>query len=195
MKINGVSISDGNRKTGAVPSVSLLACESCPKNAPCKADCYVVRNMYWRDTIKNAHASNLKLARVDPGSYLDAVMVYLERKAPRLFRWHISGDMLDQDYVDGVVYIARAFPEIRFLAFTKRHDLDYRGAPDNLTIVYSMWPGWGDADTVKGPRAWMQDGTETRVPADAIECPGNCETCGMCWSLPSLKRDVVFHKH
>jgi hypothetical protein len=22
--------------------------------------------------------------------------------------------------------------------------------------------------------AWMQDGTETRVPEDAIECPGQC---------------------
>ena len=45
------------------------------------------------------------------------------------------------------------------------------------------------------PEGTMQDGTETRVPEDAIRCPGNCETCGLCYELPRLGRDVVFHKH
>jgi hypothetical protein len=43
--------------------------------------------------------------------------------------------------------------------------------------------------------AWMQDGTETRIPKGAIECHGNCETCGLCYELPRLGVDVVFHKH
>src|ERR1035437_875610 len=34
---------------------------------------------------------------------------------------------------------------------------------------------------------------ETRVPADAIACPGNCESCGMCYELERLGHDVVFH--
>ena len=40
-----------------------------------------------------------------------------------------------------------------------------------------------------------EDGSEVRVPKDAIECPGNCESCGMCYELDRLGRDVVFHKH
>ena len=44
------------------------------------------------------------------------------------------------------------------------------------------------------PLAYMQDGTEKRV-TNALECPGNCETCGMCWNLKSLNKNVVFKKH
>ncbi len=195
MKANGISISEGNTKTGSVPSVSLLACASCPKDVPCTRDCYVVRNMYWRSSTKKAHKGNLVQAKREPEKYFGTVSRYVAKKKPRLFRWHISGDMLSQDYLNNVKAVAIGNPATRYLAFTKYHTLNWKDKPDNLTVVYSMWPGWGDADAVAGPRAWMQDGTEDRVPADALECPGNCESCGMCWALPSLGRDVVFHKH
>ena len=34
---------------------------------------------------------------------------------------------------------------------------------------------------------------ETRVRVDAVACPGNCESCGMCYKLERIGHDVVFH--
>ena len=43
--------------------------------------------------------------------------------------------------------------------------------------------------------AWCDDGEETRIPADAIECPGNCNECRVCWYLSKLDKDTKFKKH
>jgi hypothetical protein len=119
---------------------------------------------------------------------------------PPLFRWHVAGDILSNDYLRGMCQIAAANPGTHFLAFTKAFDIVNRYAdratiPDNLVIVFSAWPEMSFLNPHGHRVAWMQDGTETRVPEDAIECPGNCETCGMCYELERLGRDVVFHKH
>ena len=68
-----------------------------------------------------------------------------------------------------------------------------KNLPNNLTIVISVWPGLRIPNS-KLPKAFMQDGTENRIN-NAIECPGNCENCGMCWNLSKLGKNVVFNKH
>ena len=37
-------------------------------------------------------------------------------------------------------------------------------------------------------------GTETRIPEGSLECPGDCNHCGMCWALPEIGKDTYFHK-
>lgn len=191
------AISDGNSKLGAIPNISLIPGKDCG-DVPCKRDCYALKA--WRQ-YKGARAAwtrNSTMAHKDRAEYFRQIESYLARKNPRWFRWHVAGDILDQDYLAHMVRIAKTFPNVRFLAFTKRHDLDFKGLPSNLAIVFSMWPGWGTVGHARrtGLRiAWMQDGTEKRVPNNAIECPGNCENCAMCWHLKKLNRDVVFHKH
>jgi hypothetical protein len=96
--------------------------------------------------------------------------------------------------------IAAANPSTHFLAFTKNFDVvnrfeDRRAVPSNLVIVFSAWPRMNFLNPHGHRVAWMQDGTETRVPKDAIGCPGNCETCGLCYELSRIGRDVVFQKH
>ena len=92
------------------------------------------------------------------------------------------------------------------LAFTKEFDtvreLVRRGIlPNNpediakfpLQIVLSEW-----ADELKAPEDLVAMGYHTSravydvadVREDEFLCPGNCETCGMCWRLNSMK-DVV----
>jgi hypothetical protein len=122
------------------------------------------------------------------------------KSKPRLFRWHVAGDILSEEYLCEMCRIAAENPDTHFLAFSKSFDIingyeDHQALPGNLVIVFSAWPGM-KFDNPHGHRvAWMQDGSETRMPADAITCPGNCETCGRCYQLPKLGRDVVFHKH
>jgi len=195
MRVDGISIVDGNTKTGAVPAVSTTPIEGCPAGVPCatRDGCYACKFLH-RPTVRAAWSDNLDAVRHDRARFFGALRVYLSKRLPRFFRWHVAGDIADAAYLAEMKALARDFPNTRFLAFTKRHSLNFRGLPANLTVVLSMWPGWGNTRE-KMPRAWMQDGTETRVPADAVECPGNCESCGMCWNLPRLGRDVVFEKH
>lgn len=192
-----VSISGGNTKLGAIPNVSLIPGRDCG-NVPCKVDCYALKAWKQYKETRAAWTRNSEKAHKDREDLFVQLRSYLEKKSPRWFRWHVAGDILDQQYLEEMIAIARDFPGTRFLASTKRHDLTFKVMPDNLAIVFSMWPGWGSEDKARKLGlgiAWMQDGSETRVPSNAIECPGNCENCAMCWHLNKLGRDVVFHKH
>jgi len=192
--LHGCTISHGNQKVGHTANVSLLPGASCPDDIPCKRDCYEAKALRMYPTVRRARQRNWKLWRSDPDSYFRGIREYLTRYTPKWFRWHVGGDIPSQDYYTEMKKIAREFPGTNFLCFTKNHDLSFAGRPQNLAIILSMWPGWGS--TRKDlPRAWMQDGTETRIPDSAIPCTGSCENCGMCWSLPVVKKDVVFNLH
>ncbi len=192
-------VSTGNIKMGKIFSVSLSPIISCPKGIPCSKDCYAVKAYASRPSVKLAWDDNLEFAKNDEHGFFTAIDKYLKtRKKPiKFFRWHVAGDILSQSYLNQMNMIATNNPNTRFLAFTKHHGLDFNGLQENLVIVFSMWAGWGDISVVPVgmPKAWMQDGNETRVPDDALECIGSCSTCGMCWHLPRLKKDVVFYKH
>jgi hypothetical protein len=193
-------ISDGNMKLGKIPNISLTPCKACSPDAPCKKKCYAMKAYRMYPLVRKAWDTNTKQALgKDRVKYFEDVRKFIAKKSPKFFRWHVAGDIPDEGYLYQMVAIAKTFPETKFLAFTKRHDIlnNWPAAemPDNLEVVMSMWPKWGDAEIKGFRRAWMQDGTETRVPADAIECPGFCENCGMCWSLGKLGRDVVFNVH
>ena len=189
-----VQISKGNMKVGKLPSVSLAPIASCPKGCPCSKDCYAMKAFRQYPTARKAWSDNFAYALKHRDAFFDEIETWIGKHQPKLFRWHVGGDIIDAEYLVCMRATALLFPNTRFLVFTKRHDLNYKDLPDNLSVVFSMWPAWGN--TRKSiPRAWMQNGTETRVPKDAIHCHGGCETCGMCWDLKKLGRDVVFDKH
>jgi hypothetical protein len=149
---------------------------------------------------RKAWSRNERIARRHPDLYFMQIAARVALAKPRLFRWHVAGDILSDDYLRGMCRIAEENPQTRFLVFTKAFNIvdgyeDRDAVPGNLVIIFSAWPGMKFANPHRHRIAWTQDGTETRVPEDAIECPGNCETCGLCYELPKLGRDVVFHKH
>lgn len=194
-------IADGNSKLGHIPNVSLIPGKDCGNCTSCVKDCYAIKFWKMYPTVKAAWSHNSDMARNQRLEYFSGVSEYLGKalskgKAVKWFRWHIAGDILDQDYLESMKAIARAFPETKFLAFTKMHHLEFAELPSNLTIVASMWPGLKmPRNVAKLPKAWMQDGSEKRVPSDAIPCPGRCDQCMMCWHLPNIGKDVVFDKH
>jgi hypothetical protein len=187
-------ISEGNMKLGRLPNVSIPPVVTCANSSFCRKDCYALKAYRMYPRAKEAWKYNYKHLRENRDKYFQDIHEYLEKKTPRLFRWHAAGDILDQDYIERMKRLAESFPEVKFLAFTKMTVLKFSNLPKNLVVVYSAWPGMPFHNPDKLPVAFMQDGTETRV-SNAIECPGNCETCGMCWELPKLKKNVVFHKH
>lgn len=191
-------ISRKNKKTNDTPSVSTSPGATCGKNVPCRRFCYACKMARLRPSVAASWQRNAAIWQRSPHEYFAAIRAYLSLNAPPLFRWHVAGDIPTQAYLDTMKEIAREFPGTLFLAFTKAHHLDFARLPQNLSIVASLWPGWGNADAIrrKGlPIAWMQDGSETRVPASAVPCSGSCATCNDCWHLKLIRRDVVFKKH
>ena len=196
-----ISISSGNRKLGSVMNISTTPGRCCVKGIPCASGgCYALKAVRLYPGTRAAWRRNEDLAKHHPDSYFMQIAAQVAKAQPPLFRWHVAGDILSSDYLRGMCRIALANPHTHFLAFTKNFKVvneyeDREPIPGNLVIVFSAWPRMTFLNPHRHRVAWMQDGTETRVPEDAIECPGNCESCGMCYELDRLGRDVVFHKH
>jgi hypothetical protein len=189
-----VKISSGNTKLGNMHNISLTPIKGCVNCQACKKSCYALKAYKMYANTRKAWNGNLRLARKDRCEYFAQIYLYLMKHKPKFFRWHVAGDILDQAYLDAMIGVAIDTPQTKFLCFTKAHHLNFKDLPENLSIVLSMWPTM-PIPAINLPKAWMQDGTETRMPRNAIECPGNCETCGMCFALKKLGRDVMFHKH
>jgi hypothetical protein len=188
-----VKISKGNTKLGNVMNLSLTPCKTCPADAPCRDKCYAMKAYRQYPNVREAWNGNTEATNNRP-AFFSEVNKSVNKKKPEYFRWQVAGDILDQNYLDGMKMVARANPKTKFLAFTKNHGLDFGSLPKNLQIVASLWSNWGKRP-VGLPVAWMQDGKENRVTGNEIECPGKCKDCKACWNLNSLGKDVVFKAH
>ena len=191
-----LSISKGNLKLGQVANINLLPGASCRDDAPCRAGCYAEKciQQYARSA-GQIWGRNLEKWRTDPKDFWRQLSTFLDSYSGRFFRFHAAGDIQDQAYLNWMMKVAKENKGIRFLAYTKKHELDFRRRPDNLNIVLSMWPGWGKVGK-RMPYAWMQDGSETRIPEDAQVCPGGCAECGYyCWQEIAPEWNIVFNKH
>ena len=193
-----MAISKGNIKVGKIPNVSLPPVIACGNHGYCKNDCYAMRSYKQYNQVRKSWQENYNLAIKSHEIYFSMIDSFLWKHKPRMFRWHVSGDILSQKYLGGMVQVALNNPEIKFLAFTKMFKFDYSGCPENLAVVFSMWPGMKRPRFKKGVSGfyWMQDGTEKRVPHGALECFGHCDNCGMCWNLKNLDiPHIRNHKH
>jgi ferredoxin len=187
-------ISNGNSKLGKIPNVSLIPIKDCGNCGLCKKLCYANRFYRMYPTVKKAWDENSRLAHNDLSKYIYTIWKYIENNQPSYFRYHVGGDILDQTYLHYMKLTAALFPKTKFLCFTKMFDLDYSNLPNNLKIFFSIHPSMEvPLSRLKIKTAWVQDGTETRIPKTAFVCPGKCQGCMSCWN--SHKQNVVFHKH
>jgi len=196
--MSDVVISPGNSKLGNIPNVSLTPVISCGSFCDCRSKLCYAKRVYARyPSVRKAWDNNLTLAITDQFHYFYCISDWFKAKRPKHFRWHVGGDILGQGYLESMFVIAQDNPGTKFLCFTKRYRLDYGNKPDNLNIVFSAWPQFPLVRSHLArsfPVAWMQDGTETRIPDSAKECPGKCHDCHECWNLKPGE-SVFFHKH
>lgn len=197
-----VSISPGNTKMGAVPSVSLPPVITCPAGAPCAGKCYAARMCKRRKNVREAYARNLEIYNADPAAF--ELQVKAAASMTRFFRWHVAGDILNPVYFEMMVRIARDLPHTEFLAFTKKYGIvnayiaQGGEIPANLHIIFSEW---GDGWKVPNPHdfptsAVIFKGTEPRD--DWKVCPGHCADCAArgvgCWELKAGET-IAFYEH
>jgi hypothetical protein len=193
-------LSKGNSKLGTVANVSLTPVVTCIRKAPCAKLCYAIKSQRMYKATRDMRAHNLRAFMRTPDEYFASIAE--STRGMRLFRWHVAGDIVGALYLSGMVHVAMANPDTKYLCFTKHYDLCSKvfatiARPSNLTIVFSAWPGLPMDNPLGFPVAYMmpRNGEEPRVDGTEVRCPGNCETCCACWSLPASGRNVVFHQH
>jgi len=187
-----IVISEGNIKLGRMPNVSLIPVKDCGNCEHCKKHCYALKAWRMYPQVKVAWSRNSVAFRADATGACSQVGAWCQKRKPRFFRWHVGGDVLNQEHADGILKCAKDCPDTKSLMFTKMHHLQFE-TQENLTVVLSMFPGM-DCPQSDLPMAWYQDGSEKRIPQDGRECPGRCDGCGMCFSL-RRKESVFFMAH
>lgn len=197
-----VSISKGNIKMGAINSVSLPSILTC-RQCDCQKKCYARKIERLRPSVRKAYRNNLDILLNDPDTYWREVEAAV--MTSRFFRFHVSGDIVDDAYFAHMVSVASRNPHCEILCFTKQFEivnsfLSCGGTiPQNLHLIFSGWPGLTMENPFKLPEAHVlfKDGTTTASDA-AIPCGGNCTECAItdagCWTLRQGEQ-VVFHEH
>lgn len=196
-----VSISKGNRKMGLIPSVSLPPVITCKHCETCAHKCYAAKLARIYKTTRDAWQRNYKILCEDRNAYFDQVTA--AAMISGYFRFHVSGDIIDQDYLDRMCKTARKCKNTRFLAFTKNYEdvnayFETHKKPANLQIIFSL-PFTGariDNPHNLPTAAVILRGSE---PAKNWKiCGGNCSECACrgvgCWELKKGET-IAFYEH
>lgn len=195
-----ISISRGNIKMGAIPSVSLPPVTTCPAGCPCAKLCYATKLCKLRPTVAAAYSRNLNAYTEDPDGYFRQVSAAM--CTTRFFRFHVSGDCPDPEYMSRVFQVCRDNPGTRVLMFTKRYEwaaaeIDRSGKPDNLQIVLSEWGTLPVYNPHNLPTAAVIFKGHNPDPRWKI-CGGNCTECASCgigcWELHPGET-IAFYQH
>lgn len=200
-----ISISNGNKKMGQIPSVSLPPIKTCSPDAlkTCAKNCYACKICRYSKEAKAAYNRNLETLNLKPGVFWDDVDRAL--KGSRFFRFNVSGDIPNYDYIKNLVKVVSKNPHCEVLIFTKQWDIVNKyirynkKLPKNLHMVFSGWVGLTVRNPYNFPEAHVifKNG-ETSARDGAKFCSGNCFECalnnGGCWSLKKGEQ-VLFREH
>lgn len=214
-----IKISPGNAKLGSIPSISLPAGVTCRDDCECRNKCYAKRLERIRKSVREAYQHNYQVLKCAPNTYWREVEASIMMS--RFFRFHVSGDIPDEKYLDMMVHISKRNPHCEILCFTKKYDIvndcitrrlaanDIWGdtqhdgytdvIPPNLHLIMSGWKDLKMDNPYSLPEAHVRyrDGSTT-ASGSAVECGGNCTECalteGGCWTLGEGQQ-VVFDEH
>lgn len=211
------TVSTSNSKLGKkIASINLPAGITCRVDAPCKKGCYAMKGHFLHKNVRGCHEKNLQSFFDDKDKFFDEIALKCNNQRYKHFRWHSSGDIVNMDYLKGIISVAKKCKQTKFLCFTKKYELvnDYLSSrddsdkmhtlPDNLVIVFSCWGAFIPNNPYNLPTSHVRFKKETvfdtneNIPCSAIECKGSCADCVhtamSCWDLKK-GQSVVFNKH
>ena len=144
-----------------------------------------------------AYTRNLRLYNTDPQDFWEQVAFKVKHNPLPLFRFFDAGDVPDYDFFCGMVELARQFPDIKFMSFTKKYSIvnkwltENGDLPDNLNIIFSAWHiGWKVENPFGLPVAYVDFKDKTlnpEFPKEITSCPNQkdktitCSICRKCW--------------
>lgn len=197
-----LSISKGNSKMGSIQSISLPSVVTC-RSCDCQKKCYARKLERLRPSVAKAYQRNLEVLQSDPDTYWREVEASIMMS--RFFRFHVSGDIPDLNYLEHMVDISDRNKHCQILCFTKKYEIvngfieSGREIPANLHIIFSAWVGLNMVNPFSFPEAHVRyrDGSTTAKDG-AVECGGNCTECATtdsgCWILKNGEQ-VIFDEH
>ena len=180
-------ISTGNRKIGRTHNFSMAPGYTCANCSECINYCYDIKACWQYENVRKARAENTALMRKNLPATMMLINNYIsKRRAHKYFRWHVSGDILNVEYFDWMVRIARWHPDWIFWTYTKnyyavnewvkQHGGTKKSVPSNLSVMFSVWNGM-ECPNPYG-FATFTCIMEGMTPApDSWACPGNCDAC------------------
>lgn len=196
-----ISISPGNIKMGVIPSVSLPPVVTCAAGCTCAKKCYAARMCRIRKSVAMAYNRNLSILENDPAAYW--LQVKAAAMVTKYFRFHVSGDIVDTEYLRQMCAVADFTGSTQILAFTKKYDLvnEYisQGGtiPANLHLIFSEWPGMAMENPYNLPVAHVIFKGQQHADNWKV-CGGNCTDCACqgvgCWELSSGEH-IAFYEH
>ena len=182
-----LAISKGNRKIGRTMNVSLPPIVTCANCKECKFLCYDIKAcLQYPNTVIDSRVRNLVILLKDREEYFDRIdKAISRRKTNKFFRWHVAGDIVDIEYFDNMVRIARRHPDFIFWTYTKNykvvnewiriHGGSKKSLPKNLSVMFSEWRGMEMINPYGLPEFRVVFKGEEK-PAGHY-CPGNCDIC------------------
>lgn len=187
---------------GNIPQLNMPYAITCRPDAPCFKQCYCNHGNMAFASVRNSHKNKLELYKEDPKKFFEKIDFELSFVTYKYFRWHSAGDIVDEQYLDLMCWLARRHKETRFLCFTKKYELvnnylNNHRKPSNLVLVLSNWGTWRVENPHNLPESFVDFGNgDEEIPVFAYECPGRCEACNgqHCWHL-NKGQSVCFHKH
>lgn len=179
-----VCVTNGNRKIGRVMNVSLLPIFTCLTRCEgCRFFCYDIKACMQYKNVLIARVRNTVLLWCNRKAYFEQIEQRIARRRKnKYFRWHVAGDIIDQDYFENMIRIAKNHPDFIFWTYTKQYDIINRycdkygkeSIPTNLSIMFSQWDGIKMINPYNFAEFRVVDDIKT---AKTFVCPGNCETC------------------
>jgi hypothetical protein len=173
---------------------------TCPgKTEICSKKCYANKAERMYPNVRNSRMENFETSKLEDFAdrMIRKIWVMQDENSSfaGFFRIHESGDFYSQKYLEDWKKICKEFPDIKFLAFTKSFHLDFNNIPENMQVIMSIFPDTNMENVPKGfLRAYAGDCKEMDN-IKMLECPGNCDTCGMCWQLNKTGMNVHFKIH
>ena len=144
-------------------------------------------------SVKRAWDNNYHMIKNDMGDVYVQLYAYLLKYRKSYFRFNVAGDILNDVQFFMYKKLARKFPHIQFLSFTKNYDLRFTGIPDNYNVILSTWKGLKLPRNNTLPRAYISTDTK-RIPLSSLKCAGSCKECQLCWHLEKGE-SVTFDIH
>ena len=183
-----IHISAGNAKLGAIMNISLPPVMTCHNCGSCSKYCYAVRSYNRFTGTAAGWNENYLLFITDPDRYFNEISAAV--KLQRFFRWHVSGDIVNELYLAGMIRVALENPKVEFLAFTKAYQIVNAaiaaGAviPSNLHLLFSAAPGVDMPNPYRLPEChinFADPALNTYCGGAEYEyhCTGNCTECAI----------------
>lgn len=203
---DNITMAKGNRKLGSqIVGFSLPAIVTCRPDAPCKKTCYTQKGPQRFPTVLGTYYKNLRIYNETQNKkeYFDKINAFLKYSGYKYMRFFDSGDLPDKEFLNGIFYIARTNPKVKFMMFTKRYEwvneiLCSDIKPKNLCIIFSAWnKEWIVPNPFNLPMSYVSFKNKkehVQIPEDSFLCKGFCSTCFKCWNLKN-NQSICFKQH